>query len=194
MVKTGITGGIGAGKSLVASIVEALGHPVYYADNEAKRLMSDSPQLKDELITLFGQNTFINNTLNRPFIAKAIFENNTLLKKTNALVHPVVKADFALWTERNQTSPLVFLESALIFEAQLQTELDAVICVTAPLSVRIKRVMQRDRCAEQDVLKRITAQKTEEEMALKADFAVCNDNQMAITPQLEAVLAQLKHC
>ena len=195
MTKVGITGGIGVGKSLIAAMVEALGYPVYYADNEAKRLMTDLPSLKNELTALLGQEAFADNTLNRIFIAKAIFENTELLEKTNALVHPAVKADFERWAEKNQAYPLLFLESALIYEARLQNTLDEVICVTAPLPIRVKRVMLRDACTEEAVLKRVAAQKKEEEeTARKAGFIIRNDNQTPITPQLETILAKLKSC
>ena len=192
MAKVGITGGIGAGKSLIASMVEALGYPVYYADSEAKRLMSESPYIKKELVALLGNNAYISDTLNRPYIAKAVFGNDSLLQKINTLVHPAVKADFATWAAQRCNSPLLFLESALIYEAQLQATLDAVIRVTAPLSVRVSRVMQRDLVAESEVLKRVAAQQKEEESAQKADFTIYNDNQTTLTLQLETILEQLK--
>ena len=192
MVRVGITGGIGAGKSLIASMVEALGYPVYYADNEAKRLMSESSHIKKELVALLGHDAYIDGTLNRPYIAQSIFGNNVLLQKINALVHPVVKADFEAWAAQRDDAPLLFLESALIYEAQLQATLDAVIRVTAPLLVRVSRVMRRDSSSENEVLSRIAAQQKEEESAQKADFTIYNDNQTALTPQLETILEQLK--
>jgi len=192
MAKVGITGGIGAGKSLIASMVEALGHPVYYADSQAKRLMSESLYIKEELVALLGLDAYIGNTLNRPYIAQAIFGNNELLQKINALVHPAVKADFEAWAAQRGDAPLLFLESALIYEAQLPTILDAVIHVTAPLRVRISRTMRRDSVSENEVLKRVAAQQKEEESAQKADFTICNDNQTALTPQLKSILEELK--
>ena len=192
MAKVGITGGIGAGKSLVASMAEALGYPVYYADSEAKRLMADSPYIKEALVALLGQNAYVGGTLNRRYIAKSIFGNGPLLQKINALVHPAVKADFEAWAAQHSNAPLLFLESALIYEAQLQTTLNAVICITAPLPIRVSRAMQRDLATENEVLKRIAAQQKEEEAAQKADFIICNDNQTALIPQLETILEQLK--
>ena len=191
MIKVGITGGIGAGKTTVSRMVEALGYPVYPADYEAKRLMTESPAIKEGLLALLGPNVFEGKTLNRPFIAQSIFGNNTLLKKVNTLVHPVVKDDFKRWCAAFSTSPFLFLESALMYEAGLQNELDTIICVTAPLDLRVKRVMERDQVSKETVLARIAAQKEEEEQARSAQFVICNDDKTALIPQLHAVLNAL---
>jgi len=192
MAQVGITGGIGVGKSLIALMVEALGYPVYYADSEAKRLMVESPYIKEGVVTLLGHDAYINGALNRPYVAKTVFGNDSLLQKINALVHPAVKADFGDWIAQRRNAPLLFLESALIYEAQLQTALDAVIRITAPLPIRISRVMQRDSSSENEVLIRVAAQQKEEELAQKADFTIRNDSQAALIPQLEIILEQLK--
>lgn len=193
MIKVGITGGIGAGKSVVAQILKALGYPVYIADTEAKRLMGESPVIRRSLISYLGTEAFDGEQLNRPFIARAIFHDKCLLKKINSLVHPEVRNDFHRWTRVFPEPAILFLESAILYEADFQKELDAIIYVSAPLEVRIKRVMERDSCSRNDVEQRIAAQQTEEKEAEKADFTILNDERNPLIPQVAFILNQLKH-
>lgn len=193
MIKVGITGGIGAGKSVVAQILKTLGYPVYIADTEAKRLMSESPAIRRGLISCLGAEAFNGGQLNRPFIAQAIFHDKNLLKKINSLVHPEVRSDFQRWTKQFPESSILFLESAILYEADFQKELDSIIYVSAPHEVRIKRVIERDSCSRNDVEQRIAAQRTEEEKAEKADFTIFNDECNPLIPQIVFILNQLKH-
>ena len=193
MIKVGITGGIGAGKTIVAQILKALGYPVYPADREAKRLMTESPEIKKAVIALLGENAFEGSQLNRPFIAQSLFGNNILLKKINALVHPAVKSDFLWWVATFPSSSLLFIESALIYQANLQNELNTIVSITAPLPLRIERIMKRDGITERAALNRIAAQKEEEEKALNAGVTICNDNQTALIPQVQSLLDMMRH-
>lgn len=193
MIKVGITGGIGAGKSLVAQIFETLRYPLYTADKEAKRLMEQSSAIRSGLVKILGKEAFCGETLDKPFIARKIFGNQELLHKVNALVHPEVRKDFAEWAARYPQKTILFFESAILFDAGFQSNLDAVICVTAPVDVRIKRVMERDTCTYEDVEKRIKAQLKEDEMKKMSDFIITNDGKVPLIPQINTVLSKLKH-
>ena len=192
MVKVGITGGIGAGKSLVAQIFENLRYPLYTADKEAKRLMEQSSVIRSGLIKIFGKEVFYDQKLNKALIAHKIFGNQELLNKVNELVHPEVRRDFAEWITRCPQNTILFFESAILFDTGFQSALDAVICVTAPVETRIKRVMERDSCTYEEVEKRIKAQLKEDEMKKMSDFVILNDGQAPLLPQINAVLNKLK--
>ncbi len=192
MRKIGVTGGIGSGKTEVCKRIQRMGYPVYYADTEAKRLMEESETLKKDLLQLFGDESFIENKLNRPFLRQQIFENTDLLEKMNALVHPVVRKDFHEWTER-QTSLLVFQESALLFETKAAMLFDSCILVTAPISLRIKRVMKRDICSEEEVIIRMNKQLLDSEKITLADFVIQNDETSDLDLQIKNVIQKLNH-
>lgn len=174
MLKIGITGGIGSGKSFVAKIFEMYGIPVYYADKEAKRLMYQSQTLKSSIKDLLGNEAYHRNgRLNRPYIASKIFAEKKLLKKMNGLVHPAVKVDFLKWAER-QTAPYVLEESAIIFENGLDKGFDKVILVVADKEVRIQRVMKRDKISKEQVKARMKQQFTDEKKVPLADYIIDN--------------------
>ncbi|TYB77365.1 dephospho-CoA kinase [Bizionia gelidisalsuginis] len=138
-----LTGGIGSGKTTVAKMFAELGVPIYIADDEAKKLMVYSKVIKLKLIKLFGEKAYINNTLNRPFLAESIFNNKELLEQMNAIVHPEVKNHFENWKSR-QEAPYVIKEAAIIFENGSYKNYDHIITVHAPETVKIERVLQRD--------------------------------------------------
>ena len=131
MKRIGITGGIGAGKSLVAEIIKAMGYPVYNSDERAKELTESNPKIKEALIHLFGEEIYQNDTLNKFALAQAIFSNESLREKVNALIHPIVREDFNLWALA-QNNSLVFNESAILFETGSFKNFDAIILVYAP--------------------------------------------------------------
>ncbi|WP_394748560.1 dephospho-CoA kinase [Spongiimicrobium salis] len=157
MMIVGLTGGIGSGKTTVARMFEALGVPVYNSDKEAKQLMRTSEQLKKEIKKLLGDQAYEYEELNKPFIANAIFNNEVLLKKLNALVHPAVAEHFTQWA-REQSSPYVIQETAIIFENGSQDRYDAIILVTAPEELRLARVLDRDKNSRTEVLARMRNQ------------------------------------
>jgi dephospho-CoA kinase len=182
-LRIGLTGGIGSGKSTVARIFEVLGIPVYYADQEAKRIMNENEQVIKQVSALFGEGAYVNNSLNRPFIASLVFGNKENLDRLNAIVHPATIRAAELWMQRQQ-SPYAIKEAALIFETDARKYLDYVIGVSAPQHLRISRVVERDAVKEEDVLRRMSNQMDESEKLSLCDFIVFNDEQQLLVPQV----------
>lgn len=174
MIVVGLTGGIGSGKTTVAKLFQALGIPIYIADVEAKRLMNTSKVIKRKLIALFGDEAYIHNELNRPFIASKIFNDSNLLSQMNAIVHPKVGSDFRRWLKK-QTSPYVIKEAAIIFEQQMQSEYDYIITVTANIDDKIERLLKRDQMTKNKIMEIIKNQMSDEEKIKKSDFVIVND-------------------
>ena len=187
MKRIGITGGIGAGKSLVAEIIKAMGYPVYNSDERAKELTDSNPKIKEGLIHLFGIEIYQNDTLNKFALAQAIFSNESLREKVNALIHPIVREDFNLWALA-QNNSLGFNESAILFETGSFKNFDAIILVYAPKELRIKRIMKRDNCSENEVLKRMNSQFSDEEKYQLTEFRVLNDEQTPLLEQVEQII------
>ena len=187
MKRIGITGGIGAGKSLVAEIIKAMGYPVYNSDERAKELTESNPKIKEGLIHLFGEEIYQNGTLNKFALAQAIFSDESLREKVNALIHPIVREDFNLWALA-QNNSLVFNESAILFETGSFKKFDAIILVYAPTELRIKRIMKRDNCSENEVLKRMNSQFSDEEKYQLTEFRVLNDEQTPLLVQVEKII------
>ncbi|MEN9913624.1 MAG: hypothetical protein RL528_345 [Bacteroidota bacterium] len=187
MKRIGITGGIGAGKSLVAEIIKAMGYPVYNSDERAKELTDSNPKIKAGLIHLFGEEIYQNDKLNKFALAQAIFSDDSQREKVNALIHPIVREDFNLWALA-QNNSLVFNESAILFETGSFKIFDAIILVYAPTELRIKRIMKRDNCSENEVLKRINSQFSDEEKYELTGFRVLNDEQTPILEQVEQII------
>ena len=187
MKRIGITGGIGAGKSLVAEIIKAMGYPVYNSDERAKELTESNPKIKEGLIHLFGVEIYQNDKLNKFALAQAIFSDESQREKVNALIHPIVREDFNLWA-LVQNNSLVFNESAILFETGSFKKFDAIILVYAPKELRIKRIMKRDNCSENEVLKRMNSQFSDEEKYQLTEFRVLNDEQTPILEQVEEII------
>lgn len=183
-LKIGITGGIGSGKTLVSGVFQKLGAPTYNADDRAKWLMSNNPEIVERVIDLFGPEAYINGELNRSLIAEQVFKNTSLLAQLNAVVHPVVFDDFDEWYD-TQTYPYVLKEAALLFESGSYRDLDAIITVDAPLEIRLKRTTIRDQKSEDEIKGRIKKQYPNEIKVKAADFVINNDG---ITPVLPQVL------
>ena len=153
-LKVGITGGIGSGKSQVGRIFEVLGIPVYYADEAARELQNKDPELKRQISLLFGNEAYVDGELNSKFIASIVFTDKEKLEELNAIVHPATINAASIWMKSQQTAYAI-KEAALIFESGAQRDLDLVIGVTAPESLRIKRTMTRDAISEVEVRKRM---------------------------------------
>ncbi len=183
MLKIGLTGGIGSGKTTVARIFEVLGIPVYYADAEAKRLMNTDPDLKKKIITGFGPEAYKEGILDRVWLAAQVFDNADKLNVLNSFVHPVTIRDAESWMKR-QTTPYAIKEAALIFEGALEKYFDFIIGVTAPESLRLERTVQRDKISAEQVLKRMQQQMDEEEKMRRCDFVILNDGIQAVIPQV----------
>ena len=175
MLKVGITGGIGSGKSTITSLFHDLGVPIYNSDERAKWLLSNDVDLMDQIKILFGQESYSNNKLNRAHIANIVFQDNDMLKELNAIVHPLVKIDFENWLLLQKKEPLVIKEAAILIESGAYKELDVLIVVLADKKTRIKRVINRDNVSKEDVEKRMETQISDSERLKFANFSVVNN-------------------
>jgi dephospho-CoA kinase len=184
MLQVGLTGGIGSGKSLVCSILEKFRVPVYYADVEARRLMNLDPGLKDQIRALVGEKAYRNEELDRKYVSDRLFGNQEMLEAMNALVHPAVRKDFTAWTQAYKEAPYVVKEAAILFESGAHRGLDRTVLVVAPKELRIRRVMERDRCDRETVLKRMGHQMAEGALKKLANHVIVNDGQQMLLPQV----------
>lgn len=187
MLKIGITGGIGSGKTTVCQIFAALGIPVYYADDRAKWLMTNDLDLKNKIIDLFGSAAYLpDGALNRAHIGQLAFNDKNLLNQLNEAVHPAVFNDGHQWFNE-QTTAYAIKEAALFYETGSYVQMDKMITVTAPEQIRIDRVMERDQTSAAEVKSRIDKQLPESEKVNKADFVIYNDGQKLLIPQVIAI-------
>jgi dephospho-CoA kinase len=183
MLKIGLTGGIGSGKSTVAAVFSLLGIPVLQADQLAKTIMQENPQVRSQLIAAFGEAAYLNDRLNTAHIANIVFKDSFQLAVLNSIVHPATIAESAAWAERQQ-APYVIKEAALFFESGSAQGLDGIIGVSAPASLRIKRVMDRDGVSRQQVLDRMQ-QQIDADLKMKlCDWVIVNDELQLIIPQI----------
>lgn len=186
----GLTGGIGSGKSTIAELFKELGVPVYDSDTEAKLLMNTSKSIRKAIIALLGKKAFKDDILNRSYISNKVFKDNELLERLNKIVHPEVKKHFENWI-LDQDVPYVIQETALIFENKNQDNYDKIILVTAPVEIRIARVIERDSVTENSILARINNQLTDVEKIDKADFIVENIDLKKTTESIKHIHDQL---
>ena len=193
MLRIGITGGIGSGKSIASRLFHALGVPVYDADTRARWLMENDGALRQELTAAFGPDTYDPaGRLNRPALAATVFGNPALLARLNALVHPHVGTDFERWATAQHKAghAYVLKEAALLFEAGSYKQLDRIITVFAPLPVRQARVLRRDpHRSAADVQAIVAKQLSEEEKMQRADYVLTNDDVQPLLPQVLALHA-----
>ena len=190
MLKVGLTGGIGAGKSVVARIFEVLGIPVYQADIAAKKGMENDPLLMQAIKDIFSEQAYIDGKLNRKFIADIVFNDKEKLKALNAVVHPYTIQDGLNWMNAQKT-PYAIKEAALIFESGSQGEFDHIIGVFAPVSIRVNRTIKRDHTSREAILERIENQ-IEDRIKMKlCDDVIINDEQHPIIPQVLAIHEKL---
>lgn len=190
MLRVGITGGIGSGKSTVAKVFEVLGIPVYYADSAAKNIMQEDEELKTLLKKHFGEETYKEGILDRSHLSSLVFNNRQKLDLLNALVHPATIRGAAQWMNA-QTTPYAIKEAALIFESGSQDQLDFIIGVYAPVHLRIKRVMDRDKITREEVQHRMQFQIEESIKMRLCDAVVSNDEQQLVIPQVLKLHEQL---
>lgn len=183
MLRIGLTGGIGSGKTTVAKIFEVLDVPVYYADDAAKRIMNEDEDLKQKIIQYFGTEAYADNQLNRSHISAIVFTAPEKLALLNSLVHPVTIADADKWMQR-QTAPYIIKEAALMFESDAHNHVDYVIGVSAPEQMRIQRTKQRDGVSETAVTARMNKQMNEVEKLNRCDFIINNDETQLLIPQV----------
>ncbi len=171
--KVGITGGIGSGKSTVCHLLSDMGVAVYDSDARAKALMNDSESLREAIVEAFGEECYTAEGLNRGFLAGRVFGDEGALARLNAIVHPAVREDFRAWAEQQQ-STYVVLESAILFEAGFENEVDSTLAVLAPLEERVRRTMERDGSDRDAVLRRISHQMSDDELHSRATRVLVN--------------------
>jgi dephospho-CoA kinase len=194
MMKVGITGGIGSGKTTVCKIFELLGIPVYYADERAKWLMVNDKNLIKKLKKAFGEKVYFKNgTLNRKYLANLIFNDKEKLDTINSIVHPAVFSDSEKWHLEQKNVPFTLKEAALFFENRSYTQMDKMITVTAPKTLRIKRVMERDKIDEAAVKARMDKQLPESEKVKLSDFVINNDGTQSLIIQVMDIYNLLKN-
>lgn len=193
MVRIGLTGGIGCGKSYVARLLEKRGIPVYDSDSEAKRLSDSSVDIRNRLIALTGmENLYADGMLNRKLLAEYLFESKENARAVESIIHPVVKADFINWAA-NQAVSISAIESAILFESGFTDVVDYIVVVDAPMELRIDRCVNRDSTTKERVLERIAAQMSQEEKCALADFVIFNDNVSDLEQQIDNMLKLLKN-
>ncbi|GAF03055.1 dephospho-CoA kinase [Saccharicrinis fermentans] len=187
MIKVGITGGIGSGKTTVSHIFEALKVPVYCADMEARKLTDVHPDIVAGVKKLFGNDIYIDGRLDRKRVAALVFANKNLLSELNSIVHPLVKEHFNNWVKHcHAKCDYVLKEAAILFESGGNQQMDKVVTVTAPLELRIKRVMKRDGLTEKEVKDRILHQMPEQDKIRMSDYVIqCNDKDLVIPQVLQ---------
>lgn len=186
----GLTGGIGSGKTTVANMFHALGVPVYIADEEAKKLMTSSKVIKRKLITLFGDDAYINGTLNKPFIAKTIFNDKAVLEKMNHIIHPRVGSHFKKWMLK-QNAPYVIKEAAILFENGSYMQYDFIITVTASKELKIKRLLKRDNTTKQNIETIMKNQWSDEEKIKRSNFVIINSELENTSQQVAKIHQQI---
>ena len=190
MKKIGLTGGIGSGKTYISNIFKSLGIPLFNSDIEAKRLMNSSKKLISQIKKEFGEDIYTNENFNKEKLSSIVFSNSDKLQKLNSLVHPIVKEEFNTWCKK-QTSPYVIKEAAILFESKSHLGLEAVICVSAPLELRIKRILERDNSTENEIKKRIENQISQEEKEKLSDYIIVNDERNLLLPQIIKIHEEL---
>lgn len=183
MLRIGLTGGIGSGKSTVARIFELLGIPVYYADAASKNLYNTDPELMASIKKHFGEDLYEHGVINKSSLAALVFSDPRKLELLNSLVHPPTIRAAEQWMKK-QTAPYAVKEAALIFESGSASGLDYVIGVQAPMALRVKRVMDRDHVSREDVYSRINRQMDENIKMKLCDYIIVNDEQQLLIPQV----------
>lgn len=191
MIKIGLTGGIGSGKSVVAALLELSGIPVYIADTESKRLTASSPVIREKLIALFGKELYTPDGLDKKRLASHIFGTPELLEQVNAIIHPEVNRHFLAWAERQKT-PICAIESAILFESGFNRIVDTTLMVYAPMEIRIGRALERDAVSREEVIRRIESQLPDEVKKEKSDYVIFNDGEQALLPQISTFLSGLR--
>lgn len=187
MLKIGITGGIGSGKTIICNFFQLLGIPVFNADQEAKRLMNESSLVRSKMVMNFGNDIYLtNHSIDRKKLAGILFNSPSLLQKVNSIIHPEVRDQFFNWCGQQQ-SPYVVHEAAILFESGFHEMMDYTILITAPEQQRIERVMKRDNSPAEQIKKRISNQWPDEKKIKLADCTINNNNGELIIPRLIAL-------
>ncbi len=188
----GLTGGIGSGKTMVAQYIQSQGIPVYIADEEAKKVMN-TPEVVAAVAKTFGNDVIENGSVNRQKVAQLVFNSPEKLKQLNEIIHPRVKQDFDNWVEKHHNFPFVVKEAAILFESGSYQFCDKIITVTAPLTVRLQRVMERDSVTRDQVLARMQNQWDDEKKVALSDFVIQNIRIEDTKSQVDNILKTLRN-
>jgi dephospho-CoA kinase len=184
MIKVGLTGGIGSGKSTVAKILIAEGVPVYIADEKSKYLLDNDTNVISAVSQEFGKEIYISGIADRKLLASIVFDNPERLAKLNSILHPAVERDFEQWAQQHCDCPYVVEESAILLESNAHRNMDFIVTVSAPEEVRIERATRRDNCSREAVAARIKNQMSDQQREQCADFVIVADNQKLLIPQV----------
>ncbi|MAW67677.1 MAG: dephospho-CoA kinase [Flavobacteriales bacterium] len=190
MIKIGLTGVIGSGKSTAANYFSKLGVPVFFADNSAKKIMNTDSSVKKCLVDLLGSLAYSNGELNKQFISDKIFNNQNLLKSINNLIHPKVQEDFNLWLT-NQTSPYVIYEAALIFENSSEHLFDKIICIKTPLDIIYNRLKERGDYSKNRIDKILKNQLPQNVKCSKSDYCIENISMDSLVIEIDKIHSSL---
>jgi dephospho-CoA kinase len=193
MIKVGITGGIGSGKTYVCKLLELMNFSVFYSDAEAKKIQDTNAYVRSKLIELFGEQAFTENGLNRKYIAEIIFGNPTAKKQLEEIIHPKVAEAFATWCQEKENTDerIVFIESAILYESGFDKIVDKVVMVYADEDVRIERSMQRDGADRAAIEERIKNQSPDKDKRLKTDFVIHNNPDDLVNKQIIEIIKKL---
>lgn len=192
MLKIGITGGIGSGKTTVCKVFQLLGVPVYFADEEAKKLLDEDPEVKKSIVKTFGiEVTDDTGLIDKKKLASLVFNNKENLEKLNTIVHPAVAGHFESWLQKNHTSKYILKEAAILFESGAYKMTDKVITVVSPLELKISRAMQRDNTDKATIEQRINNQISDEEKIKRSQYVIQNDELQLLIPQILDIHQQL---
>ena len=185
MIKVGITGGIGSGKTTVCKVFELLGVPVYYADNEAKEILNSNLEVRSNVLKTFGDSVLSDDgKIDKKKLASFVFNNKENLEKLNSIVHPAVREHFENWLNQHSSQKYILKEAAILFESGSYKLVDKIITVVAPLELKISRTMERDKITREQVEQRINNQISDDEKIKRSQFVIHNDEQQLLIPQI----------
>lgn len=195
LIKLGITGGIGSGKSFVSALFVSRGIPVFDSDTEARKLMLTDSHIINTLKSYFGDKVYVDGELNKPYLASCLFHSSENAEKINSLVHPCVREAFCQWAEKqyNEGKHIVAIESAILFESGFESLVDKVVMVHAPLETRILRVMNRDNTSREKVIERIKSQLDDEQKMSRSDYVIENNGTESLEEQIDNIFRNLRY-
>jgi dephospho-CoA kinase len=186
MYKVGITGGIGSGKSTTCKHFESLDVPIYDTDTRAKFVTNNNPEIRKQIIDIFGEESYVDNQMNRRYISSIVFNDKTKINSLNSIIHPYVAEDFNNWIAEHQNHTYILKETAIMFETNSHKELDKVITVYAPLDIRIQRIKLRDpQRTEEEIMWIINQQMSEEKKIKLSDYVIYNDGRDLMSQVIE---------
>lgn len=190
MIKIGITGGIGSGKSVVTELLSLYGVPCFITDTESKRIVDSSDMIREQLTSLFGSNIYTPVGLDRKLLASHIFQNTILLDQVNKIIHPVVSDAFLQWAD-TQKCEFTVIESAILFESGFDHLVDITLTINAPLTLRIERASNRDKCDTDVIKQRVKHQTTDDEKEILANYVILNNNKTSLIKQIEVFITTI---